>query len=429
MSALRSAENSCSTTARRETTTLLRFWSSLMTLNSSGLPSRYEVSRTGRTSTSEPGRKARTFSISTVKPPLTRPVMTPVTISDLLKASSRRVQVRARLAFSRERRVSPVPSSTESSATSTWSPDLTSTSPRSFLNCSRGMTASDFSPTLTMTTSLVTSTMSPVRIMPGRMRWLARLCSKSWAKLSVIPSLVARIRRVCTGTASGAAQENVTSTCVLRVPSSDFLDSLGVRDERPSGPQATSGSQLQHPLHHLLDRKAGRVDDTGVGRGLQRGDLTGLIPQIPLGYLARKGGKANIRTLVFQLLMSPQSPLLGGGGQEYFQLRPGEHHGPHIPAVCHQSGGGGKGPLACEQGLTDRGPRRHARGALSRLLRANISRHVPPREGDALTTVRGNREDHIHARRECRMAWLIVRPETRGGSGERHQPIESAAIE
>jgi hypothetical protein len=40
MSALRSAENSCSTTARRDTTTLLRFWSSLMTLNSSGLFSR-----------------------------------------------------------------------------------------------------------------------------------------------------------------------------------------------------------------------------------------------------------------------------------------------------------------------------------------------------------------------------------------------------
>ena len=138
MSALRSAENSCSTTARRDTTTLLRFWSSLMTLNSSGLFSRYDVSRTGRTSTSEPGRNARTFSISTVKPPLTRPVMTPVTICELLKAVSRRVQVRARLAFSRDRRVSPVPSSTESSATSTSSPVLTSISPRSFLNWSIG---------------------------------------------------------------------------------------------------------------------------------------------------------------------------------------------------------------------------------------------------------------------------------------------------
>ena len=56
-----------------ETTTLLRLRSSLMTLNSSSLPSRYTGSRTGRTSTSEPGRNARTSLMSTVKPPLTLP--------------------------------------------------------------------------------------------------------------------------------------------------------------------------------------------------------------------------------------------------------------------------------------------------------------------------------------------------------------------
>src|ERR1043166_4608962 len=39
---VRSALYSCSTTARRDTTTLLRFWSSLMTLNSSTLPSYLE---------------------------------------------------------------------------------------------------------------------------------------------------------------------------------------------------------------------------------------------------------------------------------------------------------------------------------------------------------------------------------------------------
>ena len=38
-------------------------------------------SRTGRTSTSEPGRNARTKSISTVKPPLTRPLMMPLMTS------------------------------------------------------------------------------------------------------------------------------------------------------------------------------------------------------------------------------------------------------------------------------------------------------------------------------------------------------------
>jgi hypothetical protein len=53
------------------------------------------VSRTGRTSTSEPGRKARTFSMSTVKPPLTLPLMMPVTTSPSSNAFSRRFQVRA----------------------------------------------------------------------------------------------------------------------------------------------------------------------------------------------------------------------------------------------------------------------------------------------------------------------------------------------
>src|ERR1700704_2770230 len=62
-----------------------------MTLNSSGLFSKYDGSRTGRTSTKEPGRNARTLSISTVKPPLTRPVMMPMTTSCFSKAVSRRV--------------------------------------------------------------------------------------------------------------------------------------------------------------------------------------------------------------------------------------------------------------------------------------------------------------------------------------------------
>ena len=70
-----------------------------MTLNSSGLFSRYDGSRTGRTSTREPGKNARTLSISTVKPPLTRPVMMPMTISCFSNAVSRRVQVLRALGF------------------------------------------------------------------------------------------------------------------------------------------------------------------------------------------------------------------------------------------------------------------------------------------------------------------------------------------
>src|SRR5262245_35919216 len=232
------------------------------------------------------------------------------------------------------------------------------------------MTASDFRPTLTMTTSLVTSTMSPVRIMPGRMRWLARLCSNSWAKLSVIPSLMPRTTRVCTGTAfrCGPGKHNghpLPARAILRTSCSHAY-----RDERPLRPQATSGSQFQHPLHHRLDRKTGRVDDTSIGRRLQGGDLTGLIPQIPLGYLARKGRKANTGPLVFQLLMPPESPLLRGGSEEDFKLCPGKDDRAHIATVRHQARGYCKGALPGEQPLADPGPGRHPGGSLAGLLGA-----------------------------------------------------------
>jgi hypothetical protein len=106
--------------------------------------------------------------MSTVKPPLTLPLIMPVTVSPFSKAFSRTIQARARLAFSRDRRVSPKPSSIASSATSTLSPTLTSNSPCSLRNCSIGITPSDFSPALTTTTSERMSTTVPVTIAPGR---------------------------------------------------------------------------------------------------------------------------------------------------------------------------------------------------------------------------------------------------------------------
>jgi hypothetical protein len=75
--------------------------------------------------------------------------------------------VRVRFAFSRDSRVSPKPSSTVSSATSTSSPTLTSSSPRSLKNWLAGITASDFRPALTMTTSGFTPTTVPLMIAPG----------------------------------------------------------------------------------------------------------------------------------------------------------------------------------------------------------------------------------------------------------------------
>ena len=172
--------------ARRETTMLLRGRSNLISLNSSSLPSKCDVSRIGRTSTNEPGKNARTFSNSTVKPPFTLPVMIPITVSLASKACSSLIHASAALAFSRDNCVAPKPSSNVSNATSTISPTTTVTSPFSFWNSSTGMAPSDFKPALTMTTSEPTLTTMPDTILPVCIGVEFRLSSKSSAKLSLI---------------------------------------------------------------------------------------------------------------------------------------------------------------------------------------------------------------------------------------------------
>ena len=96
-----------SSTERRDRTTLLRLRSSLITLNSMVLPSYGVVSLTGRTSTNEPGKKARIPLVITVRPPLTLPVIVPVIISPDSNACSNDNQADRRFARSRDKIVSP----------------------------------------------------------------------------------------------------------------------------------------------------------------------------------------------------------------------------------------------------------------------------------------------------------------------------------
>ena len=125
-------------------------------------------------------------SISTVKPPLTLPLILPSMVSSPSKAPSSLSQTRARLALSRERRVSPKPSSTDSSATCTASPTATSSSPCRFLNWLMGTIPSDFRPAFTTTASSRISMMVPVTMDPGLRSCMARLSSNNSAKLSVM---------------------------------------------------------------------------------------------------------------------------------------------------------------------------------------------------------------------------------------------------
>src|SRR6185369_11771355 len=99
----------------------------------------------------------------------------------------------------------------------------------------------------------------------------------------------------------------------------------------------------------LLYGESSGVDHLGVGGGLEWGDRTGRIPQIPLGYLARKGGKANTRILVFQLLIAAKRPLVGAGGEEDLEVGRREHDGAHVPAVRDQARGLRKSVLPGQQ--------------------------------------------------------------------------------
>src|ERR1700730_2472032 len=134
----------------------------------------------------------------------------------------------------------------------------------------------------------------------------------------------------------------------------------------PSRPKSTHSPQGRDAIDDLLYREARRIDHFSIGRGLQWGNRTGRIPQVPLGDLARKGGKANIRPLVFQLLIAAKSPLIGAGGKKYLEVGPGEYNGTHIPAVCYEAWGLRKGTLAVEQCAADGGPGGHAGGARPR---------------------------------------------------------------
>src|SRR5579862_3587999 len=127
-------------------------------------------------------------------------------------------------------------------------------------------------------------------------------------------------------------QETVTGTRIRQAPTSHnlFARDLSLRALRP---KAASDPQFKHPGDDRLDAETGGVDDTGIVRRTQRGNLTGLISQVPLGYLARKGGKVNSGPLVFQLLIAPQGPLFGGCGQEYLEGGTGKHHRAHIAPV------------------------------------------------------------------------------------------------
>ncbi len=142
-----------SRTARRETTIFPLALSIFKIWNGCGVPIRGPISRTGRISTWLPGRNATAPAKSTVKPPLTRPKMIPLTRSVPLKAFSSCCQDSSLRALSRESTASPLRSSSRSTYTSTTSPIFNSAGCPGAPNSLSGTRPSAFKPTSTSTLS------------------------------------------------------------------------------------------------------------------------------------------------------------------------------------------------------------------------------------------------------------------------------------
>ncbi len=116
----------------------------------------------------------------------------------------------------------------------------------------------------------------------------------------------------------------VRASCTYRLetllPSSQHHGQRARR--RPNAVTRSITCSMVRPVESITSASgAGFSGDTARGR----------IPLVPLGDLARKGGKANIRPLVFQLLIAAQSPLTRGGGQKYFEVGLRKYNGYPYP--------------------------------------------------------------------------------------------------
>src|SRR5271170_1287399 len=177
-------------------------------------------------------------------------------------------------------------------------------------------------------------------MVPGRMRWLAMLCSNSSAKLSVMFSLTIPWHFRC-----------ARGVTIKKRPS--FHDNRDLFH---------SGSARQTPAGHFQDMLDHRID--GDTRGIQQHRVCAWdqgrnravhIAPITLRYLQRKGGKGSSNPLFFQLLMAPGGPLFGARREKNLNLRLREYHGSHVAAVRHQTRGYGKAPLALQERRAHRG--------------------------------------------------------------------------
>src|SRR5690606_24773441 len=373
----------------------------------------------GRTSTSEPGRNARTSLMSTVKPPLTLPLMRPVTVSFFSRASSSSSHTMARLAFSRDSTVSPKPFSSASSATLTVSPTPTSISPSSLRNCSIGTMPSDFRPALMTTTSERTSTTVPVTIAPGlSLAMWAWLCSNSSAKDSVAAGVmlvsVGAHGIVFAGGLGGLP--GIAGACLLP-------------RNQPGTARPLLTGEFQYARDDRVDRHPRGVDADGVLGRPQRRNRAACIARVTGQDLPQQTVQCNGNPFVLQLLIAPFRTFLRAGGQEHLPAGVREDHRAHVAAVRDQPGRLAEGPLAIAQGGPDFGDRGDRRGRGAGGFGAQLVGGVVPVQQDPEFAVGGLAEADLRVEGAAHQGPGVVQVQVGPAGGHPYRPVECARVQ
>ena len=168
-----------------------------------------------------------------------------------------------------------------------------------------------------------------------------------------------------------------------------------------------------------------------VGCGPQGRDGRVESLQVPFGYLARKGGKANTRPLVFQLLIAPAGPLLGACRQEHLEggmreIPPCPYRGRRPPgraARAKRRWRSSRAARTAGQAATREAPMPAAAVRISR-------RHVLRRPADPLLGLRSAPKSTSMAAAQPRRGPGYRRAQAQACcAGQRHQAVQRAAVE
>src|SRR5450631_1862288 len=202
-------------------------------------------------------------------------------------------------------------------------------------------------------------------MVPGRMRWLAMLCSNSSAKLSVMFSL------------KKLQFPGTVPVCQWGYQKTTAVTPCAAAYQTNSKRQTTSNDS-QDAFDHRIDGHTGCIQQDGVCACDKRRNGACNIALIAFRYLFRKGGKGSSNPLFFQLLIAPGRAFVGACREK--NLNPGvrKYDRAHVAPVGHQTRGHRKAPLPVKQGLANR----RQRSNLGRITAGGLGANIP---GDVLS--------------------------------------------